>query len=125
MYYNQNPMYQQSYYPQQPQPIYHPLTYTNGVVGAKAFFMNPNSIVYLIDSDTNNVLYEKRADAQGRCTLKAFSLSEIPLEQVGMSFEKVNNYATKQDIERLEKILNDNLANLMINLKGGVKQDEQ
>ena len=108
---------------QQPiQPVVYPLTFTNGVIGAKAFFMaQPNSIVYLLDSDTNNVLYEKRADQQGRCSLKAYQLKEIPIEQVGN--EASVEYATKGDIERLEQTMNNSLANILITLKGG-KNDE-
>ena len=98
------------------QPVAHPITYTNGVIGAKAFFMNPNSTVYLIDSDTNNVLYKKVSDNQGRCSLQAFSITEIPLEKVGMTTPQVE-YATKGDIERLEQILNNSLSNLLISLK--------
>ena len=108
---------------QQPiQPVVYPLTFTNGVIGAKAFFMaQPNSIVYLLDSDTNNVLYEKRADQQGRCSLKAYQLKEIPIEQVGN--ESSVEYATKGDIERLEQTMNNSLSNILITLKGG-KNDE-
>ena len=99
--------YNQPYYAQQQvqqsmqhvQQVVYPLTFTNGVIGAKAFFMNqPNSIIYLMDSDTNNILYEKKADQQGRCSLKAFQLKEIPLEQVGTEQPKIE-YATKSDIE--------------------------
>ena len=115
---------QQQYYNQQPQQqVVYPLTYTNGVIGAKAFFMNqPNSLVYLLDSDTNNILYEKRADQNGRTTLKAYQLNEISIDQVGTEQPKIE-YATKTDIERLEQILNNSLSNILITLKGG-KNDE-
>ena len=109
-------------YAQTTQPVAYPITYTNGVIGAKAFFMNPNSTVYLIDSDTNNVLYKKVSDNQGRCSLQAFSITEIPLEKVGMTTPQVE-YATKGDIERLEQILNNSLSNFLISLKGA-KNDE-
>lgn len=113
--------YNPYYYNQQP--VVYPLTYTNGVIGAKAFFMSqPNSIVYLLDSDTNNILFEKRADNSGRCSLKAFQLKEIPVDQVGTNTEQVE-YATKGDIERLESILNNSLSNLLITLKEA-KNDE-
>lgn len=119
-YYNQ-PQVQQ---PMQQQVVY-PLTFTNGVIGAKAFFMSqPNSMIYLMDSDTNNILYEKRADAQGRCTLKAYQLKEIPIDQVGNTNNQPIEYATKSDIERLEQIINNSLSNILITLKG-VKNDEQ
>ena len=123
----QNPYYYngyqqpQQYYNQQQmqQPVVYPLTYTNGVIGAKAFFMNqPNSLVYLLDSDTNNILYEKRADVQGRCSLKAFQLKEIPIEQVGTNIDEKIEYATKGDIERLEQLLNKSLMDLLTTLKG-------
>ena len=125
-YQNQYSQPQQQYYNQQQiqQPVVYPLTYTNGIIGAKAFFMTqPNSMVYLLDSDTNNILYEKKADASGRTTLKAFQLKEIPLEQVGAEQPKIE-YATKGDIERLEQIMNNSLSNILITLKGG-KNDEQ
>lgn len=126
-YSNQYANYNQNYYSQhqvqQPiQQVVYPLTFTNGVIGAKAFFMaQPNSIVYLLDSDTNNVLYEKRADQQGRCSLKAYQLKEIPIEQVGN--EASVEYATKGDIERLEQTMTNSLTNIILTLKGG-KNDE-
>lgn len=131
---NYNPYYygyhqpQQQYYNQpiqQPQQqVVHPLTYTNGIIGAKAFFMHqPNSVVYLLDSDTNNILYEKRADQSGRTTLKAYQLKEIAVDQVGVAVDTQTEYATKGDIERLEQILNNSLSNILITLKGG-KNDE-
>lgn len=125
LYGNQYPYQpQQQYYNQQPQQqVVYPLTYTNGVIGAKAFFMNqPNSLVYLLDSDTNNILYEKRADQNGRTFLKAYQLNEISIDQVGTEQPKID-YATKTDIERLEQILNNSLSNILITLKGD-KNDE-
>lgn len=125
-YQNQYSQPQQQYYNQQPaqQQVVYPLTYTNGIIGAKAFFMSqPNSMVYLLDSDTNNILYEKRADANGRCFLKAYQLKEIPLEQVGANVDEKIEYATKGDIERLEQTMNNSLSNILITLKGG-KNDE-
>ena len=125
LYGNQYPYQpQQQYYNNQPQQqVVYPLTYTNGVIGAKAFFMNqPNSLVYLLDSDTNNILYEKRADQNGRTFLKAYQLNEIPIDQVGAEQPKIE-YATKTDIERLEHLLNNSLSNILITLKGG-KNDE-
>ena len=130
-YQNQYSQPQQQYYNQQQmqqpvqQQVVYPLTYTNGIIGAKAFFMaQPNSMVYLLDSDTNNILYEKRADANGRCFLKAYQLKEIPLEQVGANVDEKIEYATKGDIERLEQTMNNSLSNILITLKGA-KNDEQ
>lgn len=61
---------------QQPQTTYLPLTFVSGIEGAKAFIVGANQTVYLKDSDSN-VLYEKKADAQGRYTLIAYELNKI------------------------------------------------
>lgn len=63
-------------YNQQPQTTYLPLTFVSGIEGAKAFIVGANQTVYLKDSDSN-VLYEKKADAQGRYTLIAYELNKI------------------------------------------------
>lgn len=67
--YNQYPMYQQ-------QTTYLPLTFVNGIEGAKAFIVGANQTVYLKDSDSD-MLYEKRADAQGRYSLTAYRLQPV------------------------------------------------
>lgn len=121
--YNPNPTYttvnpgyasQQSYSP----PAIYPLTYTNGLIGAKAFFMQqPNSTVYLLDSETNNTLFVKTSDYQGKCSLDAYRLTKIPLDQANTQ-TNVTEYATKSDVEDLKKMLNDGLANVLSTLKG-------
>lgn len=61
---------------QHPQTTYLPLTFVSGIEGAKAFIVGANQTVYLKDSDSN-ILYEKKADAQGRYTLIAYELNKI------------------------------------------------
>ena len=119
--YNQNYVYQQPYnqYPQyqqptqmyqtyQPQVVYHPLTYINGIEGAKTFIVNPNQTFYLMDSDSNT-LYVKTADAQGKCDLKAFVLSSAennPHNQQKADLHSLN-YVTKEDLNIFkEEIIN-------------------
>lgn len=106
----------QSYNP----PVFYPLTYTNGLIGAKAFYMQqPNSTVYLLDSDTNNTLFVKTADAQGKCSLNAYRLTKIPLDQTNTPVEEPKVvYATKADVDDLKKLLNDGLTNVLLTLKG-------
>ena len=107
--YNQYSMYQQA----QPQQMnFAPLTYVNGIEGAKAYIVSPNQIVYLKDSDSNT-LFEKRADAQGKYTLNAFELTAIKLEDVGKeatkdaSSQKINvsKLASKSDLKNLQEQL--------------------
>lgn len=80
--YNQYPytQYNNNYnqFNQPQQTTYLPLTFINGIEGAKAFIVGANQTVYLKDSDSN-ILYEKRADAQGRYTLTAYELNKIDM----------------------------------------------
>lgn len=93
---------------QQAQTIYYPLTYVNGIEGAKAFIVQPNQIIYLKDSDSD-ILYEKKSDEKGISVLKAFKLQEIDL---------TSNNANKQPIQQnANYITNDILMNQIANLE--------
>jgi hypothetical protein len=60
----------------QPQQTYIPLTFVNGEVGAKAFIMQPNSTIYMQDSDSDK-MFIKKSDAQGKSTMRKFKLVEL------------------------------------------------
>ena len=79
---NQN-MYGQ---PPMDKPRFLPLTFTNGVEGAKAYIVNPNCVMYILDSD-NPILYQKTADYQGKYTLNAFKLEPIAVENIGKQID--------------------------------------
>lgn len=96
--YNQYPYTQ----PQQPQTNYLPLTFISGIEGAKAFIVAPNQVVYLKDSDSN-ILYEKRADAQGRYSLTAYEMK--PVNDSKTSSE----YATTSDLDALKSMFNEKI----------------
>lgn len=97
--YNQYP-YTQQVQQVQPQTNYLPLTFISGIEGAKAFIVAPNQTVYLKDSDSN-ILYEKKADAQGRYSLTAFELK--PINDVS---KPQGEYATINDLKALKDELN-------------------
>lgn len=101
---------------QQPQSIqqqnYHPLTFVNGIEGAKSFIVNPNQVVYLKDSDSD-LFFEKRADAQGKYTLTAFHL--VPINNENQDKGKnidLSNYATKNDLNSMSNKLNEKINEL-------------
>lgn len=71
------------------------LTFINGIEGAKAFIVAPNQTIYLKDSDSN-ILYEKKADAQGRYTLTAFELKQVEINTPQAT--PTNTYATTSDL---------------------------
>ena len=94
-YYNQmpygNPYYQQpAMYQQQPaqqqMPSVVPMTYVNGLDGAKAYWMGTNQIAYLRDNNDDSILYEKKTDGVGRYQMKAYKLTELKTTDNNQSF---------------------------------------
>ena len=75
---------------QQMQTSYLPLTFVNGIEGAKAFIVAPNQVIYLKDSDSN-ILFEKKADQQGKYTLTAFELKPIDINNIGKPIQEEPN----------------------------------
>lgn len=115
--YNQYPYTQ----PQQPQTNYLPLTFISGIEGAKAFIVAPNQVVYLKDSDSN-ILYEKKADAQGR-----YSLTAYEMKPVNDTSKQQSQYATTSDLDALKTMLTekiDILSKDVETLLNGAKKGE-
>ena len=103
---------QQQYYNQpQQQPIYLPLTFVNGIIGAQATLVGVNQKIYMLDSD-NPILYEKSADAHGRTSIIAYQLTKVPLDKVGTETQPSVASVTKDDIQIISSKL-DNLLELM------------
>ena len=106
-----NQMYPQSYVNQQRYVPTNGITWVQGIEGAKAFQMMPNSNAVLMDSENDGRFYIKVSDNVGMCNLRTFSYEEItdtPTPQVDMS-----QYVTKDELNVL-------IQNLL-----GDKNDEQ
>lgn len=115
--YQQYP-YTQPTQQQAPLTNYLQLTFINGIEGAKAFIVAPNQTIYLKDSDSN-ILYEKKADAQGRYTLTAFELK--PVEINTPQATPTNTYATTNDLIALKSFFIEQMNILSSDLKKCVK----
>lgn len=134
-YYQQNQMgYQNAIQNQQAtQPSAIPLLLVDGYIGAKAYFMPPNSTAHLLDSK-NNRFFVKSSDNQGSCTLKVYKLVEDEIDENGNSInvsrETNNNtptnyltkedlveFANKSDLKALQDTLVDGLNKLSLNFK--------
>ena len=109
-------------YQQPQQTSYLPLTFVSGIEGAKAFIVAPNQVVYLKDSDSN-ILFEKKADQQGKYTLTAFELKQIDINNIGKPIQEQTNenivsredlkpFITKSDLNALEMIFESKLDKL-------------
>lgn len=97
--YPYNP-YPQSYYPPQ-QPQANVYAFVNGVEGAKAYAIQPNQQVMLMDSD-QPLVYLKSSNAMGQASLKYYRLTEID-EVTARGKAPTADYATKADLEALAK----------------------
>lgn len=115
---NNNMQYQQYAQPsqvqyQQPtqqisqQTTYLPLTFVNGIEGAKAFIVGANQTIYLKDSDSN-VLFEKKADNQGKYTLTAYRLDKVDINNIGKDTNanpiSTDRFIMKDDIKEFVKL---------------------
>lgn len=101
-----------------PMTNYLQLTFINGIEGAKAFIVAPNQTIYLKDSDSN-ILYEKKADAQGRYTLTAFELK--PVEINTPTATPTTTYATTNDLNALKSFFIEQMNILSSEIKKAVK----
>lgn len=65
---------------QQPMQMQSNIEYVNGIEGAKAFILPPNTQKLLLDSD-NSFFYIKTTDMQGKPTVKRFRYIDVDAEQ--------------------------------------------
>ena len=116
-YMNANVQYQQPQ-PIQQQTTYLPLTFVNGIEGAKAFIVGANQTIYLKDSDSN-VLFEKKADSQGKYTILAYELKPLELSNIGKEtkVEQIN-YMTFEDFKKYEMKFENTIEELKKKIEG-------
>lgn len=82
------------------------IVWVQGIEGAKAWQLNPNSMVILLDSEIEGKMYIKVSDNIGMSTLRIFNYTE----------EITNNSATttqKQDLDLSQYVKKDELNNLI------------
>ena len=102
--YPQYQQYQQQYQPYkyQPQPSTN-IEYVNGIEGAKAMALMPNSIRLYLDSEAP-VFYIKRTDLEGRPTIQVYQYTDTKEQKVEfVSFEQFN--LLKNEIEEIKKVV--------------------
>ena len=96
----QNPyLNQKPYYPQQ-----NGITWVQGIEGAKAYQLAPNSNAMLMDSESNNKFYIKVSDNVGMCTLRIFEYTEV-------TNKPNDDYVKKSDLKtEVENLVNSMLG---------------
>lgn len=98
-----NGIYPQQMY-QRPTQMNNGITWVQGIEGAKAFQLMPNSNAILMDSENDGKFYIKVADSVGMCKLRIFNYEEVTEEtsaQIDMS-----QYVTRDELnEMIQSIL--------------------
>lgn len=70
-----------------------------GIEGAKAWQLIPNSNVMLMDSENDGIFYIKTSDNVGMCNLRRFKYEEIT-EQINKPAD-LSEYVKKSELEEL------------------------
>lgn len=101
-----NGMYQNPYMINQryTQPSNNGITWVQGVEGAKAYQLMPNSNIMLLDSENDGVFYIKTSDNVGMCNLRIFKYEEV-LDQPKAPAIDTSQFVTHTELEEaLNKI---------------------
>ena len=94
-----NPMTSPYQYPQQQ--LNNGIKWVQGIEGAKAYQMTPNSNTVLMDSDNDGIFYIKVSDNIGMCTLRVFEYKELQTTNTQHAQLDMSNYVTKDEINEI------------------------
>ena len=75
------------------------IKWVQGIEGAKAWQVAPNSNDIMLDSDNDGIFYIKTSDNVGMCNLRVFKFEEITQQQT----QRINpdEYVKKSELEAL------------------------
>ena len=89
------------------------INWVQGIEGAKAWQMQPNSNAMLLDSENEGTFYIKTSDNVGMCSLRIFKYQEVTEQQ-----KQANNVDLSEYVKRSE------LEALITSLMGGKKNEQ-
>ena len=87
------------------------IVWVQGIEGAKAYSMTPNSVAALFDSEIEGRFYIKTCDSMGMCSLRCCGYKDDPL------FDK-------KEIDTSSFVTKDELTNAINELKEGMKHEQ-
>lgn len=92
--------YQSNPYIQTPVQASNGINWVQGIEGAKAWQMQPNSNTMLLDSENDGVFYIKTSDNVGMCNLRIFKFEEVTSQQKQSNVD-LSDYVKKSELESL------------------------
>lgn len=87
------------------------INWVQGIEGAKAWQLQPNSNVVLLDSENDGRFYIKSSDAVGMCSLRVFKYEEITNTQKQTPGVDMSEYVKKSELETLIKSIIGGMSN--------------
>ena len=81
-------------FPPKFQPQTNGIIWVNGIEGAKAYQLAPNSNTILMDSENDGVFYIKISDSVGMCNIRTFNYTEVVTQK---SEQLNNNFITRDE----------------------------
>lgn len=86
------------------------IQWVQGLEGAKAFQLPPNSNTVLLDSENDGVFYIKVCDTVGMCTLRTFKYTEVTQNSTPVNTEE---YVKKSELKlEVEALVNSMLGGM-------------
>lgn len=85
------------------------INWVQGVEGAKAYQLMPNTNTVLMDSENDNIFYIKVCDSVGMCSLRTFK------------YEEITNFGkqTENNVDLSQYVTRDELSSILEELKYG------
>ena len=77
------------------------ITWVQGIEGAKAYQVTPNTIVQLMDSENDGIFYIKVSDNIGMSTLRTFRYTEIEQPEEPQQQTNLSEYVRKDELQDL------------------------
>lgn len=103
--------YMNPYQQQQPRQFGNTINWVQGIEGAKAFQLGPNSNAMMLDSENDGIFYIKTSDNVGMCNMRTFKFEEVTNAQ-SQSAVDLTAYVRKDELQELLKtILNSEVSN--------------
>ena len=87
----------QAFQPQQNNGI----IWVQGIEGAKAYQLAPNSNIMLLDSENDGRFYIKTSDNIGMCNLRIFQYSELTDQPVETPSVDLSQYVTREELKNI------------------------
>lgn len=76
------------------------IVWVQGIEGAKAYQLSPNTNVQLMDSENEGIFYIKTSDNIGMCNLRMFKYEEVNANPIDTS-----QFVTRAELENILKEL--------------------